>query len=140
MRILLVEDDNRFADALMFSLEELDIQRVISLVEARHYLSYNSIDMMLIDLGLPDSRGLDTLRALKHYPGSKVIITSTHDTGEAAKLGAYDYIVKEASIVDIAERVRFNIDKMTKCRGHFGPGILEQVKACFPRQLFNRMG
>src|SRR5207248_4278645 len=59
---------------------------------ARHY------DLVLLDLNLPDSAGLDTLRALRATGEHIVIVmTADDDAGLPAKAlehGAYDFILK----------------------------------------------
>ena len=56
-------------------------------------------DCVLIDLGLPDTAGLDTVRAVVAHPAGAavVVLTGVADRSAAAdavRLGAQDYLVK----------------------------------------------
>src|ERR1700677_3110885 len=101
IRVLLVEDD----DGDAFLVEELlreagggvEVQRVRLLAEARKPI--RDAGCVLLDLGLPDSQGLDGLRwLLREQPDvAVVVLTGLADEylGEqAVKAGAQDYLVK----------------------------------------------
>lgn len=69
------------------------------LEEAIRYLRKNKVDVVLLDLSLPDSKGLDTVSAVCGlFPGLPVIILSGGDEDSSAikalKLGAQDYVHK----------------------------------------------
>ena len=105
-KILLVEDnpgDARLIEELMKEAEEtvhFDLVQVESLSEALHSLGGdNSFDSVLLDLGLPDSQGLDTLQSVRAKAPSVpvVVLTGLADelaSAEATRMGAYDYLVK----------------------------------------------
>jgi serine phosphatase RsbU (regulator of sigma subunit) len=101
VRILLVEDDD--GDALL--VEELlreagtgvTVQRARRLADARTLI--RDAECVLLDLGLPDSQGLDSLRwLLRQEPDvAVVVLTGVADEylGEdAVRAGAQDYLVK----------------------------------------------
>lgn len=101
LRVLLVEDD----DGDAFLVEELlreagpgvVVQRVRVLADARRLVS--GAACVLLDLGLPDSRGLNGLRwLLKQEPDAAVVVlTGLEDEylGEqAVRAGAQDYLMK----------------------------------------------
>src|SRR6204780_5280818 len=101
IRVLLVEDD----DGDAFLVEELlreagggvEVQRVRLLPDARRPI--RDAACVLLDLGLPDSQGLDGLRGLlREQPDvAVVVLTGLADEylGEqAVKAGAQDYLVK----------------------------------------------
>jgi two-component system sensor histidine kinase TtrS len=72
--------------------------RVSTLAEARSLLDSWNPDLILLDLMLPDSRGLDTLRSLRESAGCTAIVVITgqdekHALG-ALNEGAEDYLVK----------------------------------------------
>jgi signal transduction histidine kinase len=69
-RILLVEDNPGDADLACERLAEaqsteFDVLRAMTLREAIEQLATQSVDAIILDLGLPDSRGVDTVRRLK---------------------------------------------------------------------------
>jgi serine phosphatase RsbU (regulator of sigma subunit) len=101
IRVLLVEDD----DGDAFLVEELlreagvgvEVHRAWSLAEARKLI--RDAACVLLDLGLPDSQGLDGLRQLlRQEPDvAVVVLTGLADEylgEEAVRAGAQDYLVK----------------------------------------------
>jgi serine phosphatase RsbU (regulator of sigma subunit) len=101
VRVLLVEDDD--GDALLVEalLEEARapfiLSRARTLAEAERLLS--DVECVLLDLGLPDSQGLDSLYRLLRTPDAPAILvlTGLNDEREgidAVASGAEDYLVK----------------------------------------------
>lgn len=106
LRILYVEDN--LADVVF--IEEMlneekafgfnyTLENVELFAEALQRLDQNDIDLVLLDLSLPDSQGMDTFRAIKHKtPAMPVIVmTGMTDTKLAASAvleGARDYLIK----------------------------------------------
>lgn len=99
-RVLLVEDSSTYVFALRKILGALGVSVVIAgtLRGAHAELASGEFDVLLLDLNLPDSSGLDTLhKMIDSYDLPTVVITSTDDrtTAAAAILaGADDYLVK----------------------------------------------
>jgi serine phosphatase RsbU (regulator of sigma subunit) len=98
---VLVEDDE--GDALLVrellseAAARVTIQHAGSLAQAKPLLA--QADCVLLDLGLPDSQGLDGLRWLnEHVPGVAVVVLTgladEHLGEEAVRAGAQDYLVK----------------------------------------------
>jgi serine phosphatase RsbU (regulator of sigma subunit) len=100
-QVLLVEDDD--GDALL--VEELllevgapvVVRRARSLNQAKALLAGSAC--VLLDLGLPDSRGLNGLRQLLEVEPDAAVVVLTGDTNEylgeqAVRAGAQDYLVK----------------------------------------------
>jgi len=105
IKLLLVEDnkgDARLIEELLVEAEEtahFELVIVESLGEALRHLNENSFDSVLLDLGLPDSQGLDTLsKVLTKAPNVPVVVlTGLADeqaSAEALRMGANDYLVK----------------------------------------------
>jgi diguanylate cyclase (GGDEF)-like protein/PAS domain S-box-containing protein len=102
--LLLVEDNAGDARLLREIFAEPDsvgiaMTDVASLGEAEAYLSDHAVDIILLDLGLPDSQGLDAVRraraAAPRVP--LVVLTGLEDESVAAQSlqqGAQDYLVK----------------------------------------------
>jgi PAS domain S-box-containing protein len=104
LKILLVEDNPGDARLIREMLGEaeaagFEIDWVSRLSAALEKLSRDEIDLVLLDLGLPDSRGLDTFRqAYSHTPQVPfVVLTGLNDETlalTAVREGAQDYLVK----------------------------------------------
>jgi len=104
LQVLLVEDNT--ADALllreMFRKERpgsFELTHLLRVSEAVIHLAKGGVDIVLLDLGLPDGHGLDTVRrAHAAAPDVPVIVlTGLEDealAAEALKAGAQDYLVK----------------------------------------------
>jgi len=102
--VLLVEDNTADARLLREMFREQDppnteLIHVESMREAEKYLAENPVDIVLLDLGLPDVRGLESVRrartAAPHV--ALVVLTGLDDESLAAQSlqeGAQDYLVK----------------------------------------------
>ena len=104
-RILLVEDDPEDVILLKQGLEKggarFSIAHVSRLAEAVDQISYETFDLIILDLSLPDSQGLDTLMALRSAAKATpvVVLTSLADQSvalAALRMGAQDYLTKGA--------------------------------------------
>lgn len=104
LRILLVEDDEDYAQLLSFRLKSQQnpsfiVTCVRTLEEGLECLKKESIEGVLLDLSLPDSRGLDTFVRFYHEaPTVPIVVLSNYESDqlalEAVKNGAQDYLVK----------------------------------------------
>ncbi len=102
--MLLVEDNRDDARYVATLLKEeapghFDITWARSRSEAGEDLATRSFDAVLLDLGLPDSRGLETLWALHPRSADSAIVVLTGSPDEklpaqAIQSGAQDYLVK----------------------------------------------
>ena len=103
-KILLVEDSDTDALLLQESIlssgaTDISISVVQSLKEAEEYLKNNHPDAVLLDLTLPDSSGLDTVRRVRQISPDLpiVVLTGIDDENmgvEALRTGVQDYLVK----------------------------------------------
>lgn len=121
-RILVVEDDaiDRRAMQRLLSGSSLPLEEVIfvdCLGKALAALAQGTFDLLLLDLNLPDSNGLDTLVAMErsHPDVAKVVVTGEEGEGlglEAVAGGAQDYLVKGRFNVDAITRVvRYSVER-----------------------------
>jgi DNA-binding response OmpR family regulator len=104
IRVVLVEDNPGDARLIGEMLSEVDFARfdlewVDRLEPALQRLSVDSTDLVLLDLGLPDSQGIGTLtRVLSQAPRLPVIVLTSLDDRDLAvqaiREGAKDYLVK----------------------------------------------
>ena len=113
MRLILIEDNHRLAEAIRHSLEGegFTVDRVETLAAARAALGGVPYDLILLDLGMPDGDGTGLITSLRR---SKVatpilIITARDGIGERVRgldCGADDYLVKPFSTAELAARCR----------------------------------
>lgn len=104
LQILLVEDSDSDAALLqenvsLSGIKDISISVAKSLQEAIDHLKNNHADAVLLDLTLPDSNGLDTVRKVKTaFPDVPVVVlTGVADENmgiEAVRMGVQDYLVK----------------------------------------------
>ena len=104
LRLLVVEDNPADADFIHEMLPQagpagFEIESVARLSEALTRLESKDIDIVLLDLGLPDSQGLQTFHTLRKVaPDIPVIVLTGNDDQElavaAVRHGAQDYLVK----------------------------------------------
>jgi two-component system KDP operon response regulator KdpE len=126
--ILLIEDNRQFSQFIELSLTEADVHVVETLESAKGWLSTFRADLILVDLGLPDSQGLSTLKQLSHIKTPKIVLTACDSCEEGAiRLGAVDYIPKSHA-ADMCERIKFNMRKLVK-RPRFSSEVFGQIRA-----------
>ena len=102
LQLLLIEDNAEFSDILtaILALENgLTLSSVGSVAEALEFIGTQPPDLILLDLGLPDSDGLATLTAVQRAaPGVPIVVLTGADDEqmglEAMKRGAQDYLLK----------------------------------------------
>jgi putative two-component system response regulator len=98
-------------------IDYVELQFSDSLKQGIELLGHSAFDVVLVDLGLPDSQGLQTLQAVRtKYPGlPAVVLTGYADesTGvEAVRGGAQDYLVKgHADGHAICSAMRYAIER-----------------------------
>ena len=116
LTVLLVEDDRELRATLRGALE-VEGYRVLgcaSLADARAQLAHaretGDIDLVLLDLGLPDGDGEALLVSLRSERGTPVIVISArHSDDPKIRLldaGADDYLVKPFSVGELLARMR----------------------------------
>ena len=114
MRILIAEDDQVLADALLRSLRTSGaaVDHVATGSQADAALMTNSeFDLLILDLGLPNLHGLEILKRLRAR-GSQLpvlVLTAADSVEERVKgldYGADDYMAKPFSLQELEARVR----------------------------------
>lgn len=127
MKILIVEDNPSDRELLTFALQdhfktEAKFREARTLQEADSYLKHGQVDCIILDLGLPDSAGLDTfLRLYVSYPHIPIVIMSQNSSVKLAteliKAGAEDFILKDyTNTTAIFRRVLFAVERNERNR------------------------
>jgi len=120
LSILLVEDnpgDARLIRDMLQTVQGIELSAVDRLSTALEYLDSSTPDIVLLDLGLPDSQGLNTVRRITaQKPALPIIVlTGLGDDVialESLKAGAQDYLVK--GFVDpeaLLKAVRYAVER-----------------------------
>lgn len=100
IRLLFIDDDQRAHSTLELVLPpEYELLSATTLAEGRRTLAGGEVDLVLLDISLPDGSGLDLLRRIAGQPLAPpvVMLTGHNDVTlavDAIRAGASDYIVK----------------------------------------------
>ena len=124
LRILLVEDSIMAVEVVTAQLQEglanHEAIRATTAAEALAGLDDGGIDIVLLDLNLPDSEGLATFRRIRsHAPWIPVVILSGDDNEalavEAVREGAQDYLVKSRFDHEhLSRSIRFAVERVQR--------------------------
>ena len=113
MRILVVEDEDSIASFMVKGLtaEGHTVERAATVSEAIALSSSYEYDLVLLDLILPDGRGIEVLKSIRiSRPDVPVIVVSAlgevDDKVDLLDAGADDYLVKPFAFAELAARVR----------------------------------
>ena len=118
--VLLVEDNLPYAFLVQEALRDPASFRVAhaqSLIAALTSLAQNHFSIVLLDMGLPDSQGLETLRRLKESAhGIPIIVLTGHNDEQtaidAARQGAQEYLVKsQLQAGDLRRTIRHVLER-----------------------------
>lgn len=111
MNILLVEDNKAIVKALKYSLEQNNYQLLSAegKEEALEILRSEKIDLIILDITLPDGNGFDLYEIIrKKYRISTIFLTARDDENDIVKgleLGAEDYVTKPFSTRELLARI-----------------------------------
>lgn len=123
VKVLLVEDNPGDVDLMRAMIDDtrsfhFDLRVAKRLEEALAIIGESPPDIVLLDLGLPDSCGIGTLeRMLDHVPNVPIVVLTGTSNGElgvlAVSLGAQDYLVKGDVNAAVLERsISYAIQRM----------------------------
>jgi two-component system, OmpR family, copper resistance phosphate regulon response regulator CusR len=113
MRVLVVEDEQKVADALHDGLEREGFQVVVERTGEGAFfrVTTETFDVVLLDLGLPLRSGIEILSAVRQR-GLKtpVLVLTARDTVQDRVIGldagADDYLVKPFAFAELVARIR----------------------------------
>ncbi len=111
---LIVEDHistaHRFEACLLQAFEKISIRQEYSLEGARRFLSGHDVDLVLLDMGLPDGLGLELLQENLFPAHSKVVVTTIFSDDNyvisALRAGACGYLLKDETEEDFIKALQ----------------------------------
>ena len=111
-RVLIAEDEAAIADAVLYALrsEGIEADHCLLAREVAPRVRAGGVDVVVLDVGLPDGSGFDVCRELRGFSDVPVIfLTARNDEIDRVlglELGADDYVTKPFSPRDLVARVR----------------------------------
>ncbi|MEC9198470.1 MAG: response regulator transcription factor [Pseudomonadota bacterium] len=112
MRVLLIEDDNVLGGAVADQIraDGHGVDRAARLADAQDALDAQPFDLILLDLMLPDGRGIPFLKALRARGDVTPVIILTaldqvSDRIAGLQAGADDYLVKPFDLAELSARI-----------------------------------
>jgi DNA-binding NtrC family response regulator len=110
--ILLVDDEEDFVEMLGLRLKEAGETVLTAHSGSRclEILEETEVDVIILDVKMPEMDGIETLREVKtRHPLTEVIMLTGHGTVEVAvqgmKLGAFDFLMKPADFRVVTEKL-----------------------------------
>lgn len=114
MNIMLIDDDEAIRDMLQDIIEDYELGTVVASLPSAAKLTTaelvaRHIDLLIIDMLMPDCDGIDSVRRFHDFPG-KIIMISQVDSkdliGKAYESGVYSYITKPLNRNEIVSVLR----------------------------------
>lgn len=110
--ILLIEDDLAIAETLQFALQRDGFSMTVASLGATalKHLHETSVDLVILDVGLPDISGFTLCRKIREFSSVPILFLTAH--GETLEremgfeLGADDYVTKPFSLKEVILRVQ----------------------------------
>ena len=132
-RVLIVEDEESFADPLAFLLRKEGFTTAVAATgqDALEEFDRNGADIVLLDLMLPGMSGTDVCKALRTRSAVPVIMVTARDSEidkvVGLELGADDYVTKPYSARELIARIRAVLRRGGEAGPELDglPGVLE---------------
>lgn len=110
--ILIAEDENRLASFVEKGLKKSGFDSVIASdgLQALNVIQQESVDLLLLDLGLPIKDGWEVLREVRsHHPDLPIIVVTAmadeRDRQRVLQAGANDYLSKPFRFSDLLAKI-----------------------------------
>lgn len=117
LKVLLVDDEKEFVSTLAERLSFRGIEASVASngEEALRLIDSSPPQVVVLDIMMPGTKGLDVLRRIKrHDPKIQVIVLtgniSTTGAAEGMRLGAFEYLLKPLSIDELVETIWKAVD------------------------------
>ncbi len=151
MKVLLAEAEPEGLSGLREAISELgefqvELEWASQLSSALERLSEGGVDLLLLDLNLPDSEGIATFeRAYAFAPGVPIVVLTDLDDEEVAlstvKGGAQDYLVKGQVSQDLLLRsIRYAIERHRLTSALRSLSLIDDLTGLYNRRGFADLG
>jgi two-component system, OmpR family, response regulator len=112
MRVLIVDDEDDFRETIVKRLNarKIETEGAASGIRALEILHDRDVDVVVLDVKMPEMDGIETLRRIKKMkPETEVIMLTGHASVEfglkGMQLGAFDYVMKPAPLNELLETI-----------------------------------
>jgi len=111
-RILIVEDEPAIADNIQYALETDGFEAICFLegIKAGEYLNREDVDLIVLDVGLPDINGFELCKDIRKKCNTPVIFLTSRteevDRIVGLEIGADDYVTKPFSPRELTARIK----------------------------------
>lgn len=129
--VLAVEDDRQIRNYICYLLDTEGFRHIAATTgeSALSILVSEPIDLMLLDLGLPDIDGMEIIKKIREWSDMPIIVISARDQDKekaaAMDLGADDYLTKPFSATELFARIRVVLRYLYRQRS--GGGKVQSV-------------
>ena len=132
IRVMLVEDDVNFQNALIAAIQTAPDMELTKLASTRaqgmQMLEASNIDVLLVDLGLPDGSGIDVICAAHtKFPACNIMVSTTFGDElhvmRSLEAGATGYLLKDSE----PSRMVFEIRSLYNGGSPISPMIARQI-------------
>ena len=130
IKILVVEDESSFSEALEFLLgkEGFSVVTAATGTEALMKFEQGGIDLVLLDLMIPEVSGIEVCKRIRSESSVPIIMLTAKDTEVdkvvGLELGADDYVTKPYSSRELIARIRAVLRRNGNSGGSHEPGVL----------------
>ncbi len=129
--VLIIEDDAQIRSFISYALtaESFHVLTADTAQAGLSSLICEPVDLLLLDMGLPDFDGMDVIRKVREWSEVPIIVVSARDQDreKAAALdaGADDYLTKPFSTTELMARIRVALRHLYRQGGNKGSSVLQ---------------
>lgn len=122
-RILIVDDEPAIRRLLRSTLgvQDYSVLEAAGVAQALEVLGREKVDLIILDLGLPDGDGLEVINKLRPHSQVPIIVLSSRDDErgkvQALDAGADDYVTKPFGVEELVARIRAALRHRVQAQG-----------------------